>query len=221
MNLRFSGAVTQTSTGAVYFTNCLLSTSFGKTGTGYTEFDNCAVTAVSLTSAATTLFKTGTISGITINNASATAVAYNLTSAATTTLTAGTCYYFNSALYSATANTSAFTSSAGTVAGVFRCNITNASGTLSRVNLAGFWTINDTTYDLANSTFTGTNLGSVSHFDAVNVRGNLTIQGLLSTTASTKANNSTGIAGQIAADADYIYVCTATNTWKRVALSTF
>ena len=31
----------------------------------------------------------------------------------------------------------------------------------------------------------------------------------------------TGIAGEIAWDADYIYVCTATNTWKRAALSTW
>ena len=31
----------------------------------------------------------------------------------------------------------------------------------------------------------------------------------------------TGTAGDIAWDADYIYVCTATNTWKRVAISTW
>lgn len=31
----------------------------------------------------------------------------------------------------------------------------------------------------------------------------------------------TGIAGQIAYDANYIYICTATNTWKRVAIATW
>ena len=31
----------------------------------------------------------------------------------------------------------------------------------------------------------------------------------------------TGVAGEIAWDADYVYVCTATNTWKRVAISTW
>ncbi|RKF23384.1 hypothetical protein D6851_02620 [Altericroceibacterium spongiae] len=30
-----------------------------------------------------------------------------------------------------------------------------------------------------------------------------------------------GTAGQIAHDADYFYVCTAANTWKRVALATW
>ena len=33
--------------------------------------------------------------------------------------------------------------------------------------------------------------------------------------------SATGIAGEIAWDANYLYVCTATNTWKRVALSTW
>lgn len=32
---------------------------------------------------------------------------------------------------------------------------------------------------------------------------------------------STGVAGQTAYDANYFYVCTATNTWKRTALSTW
>jgi hypothetical protein len=31
----------------------------------------------------------------------------------------------------------------------------------------------------------------------------------------------TGVAGDIRYDADYIYVCTATNTWKRTAISTW
>lgn len=31
----------------------------------------------------------------------------------------------------------------------------------------------------------------------------------------------TGAAGQMAYDSDYIYVCIATNTWKRAALSTW
>ena len=31
----------------------------------------------------------------------------------------------------------------------------------------------------------------------------------------------TGTVGQLAVDASYIYVCTATNTWKRVAIATW
>lgn len=41
-------------------------------------------------------------------------------------------------------------------------------------------------------------------------------------TAKTPASASdTGTQGQIAWDADYIYVCTATDTWKRAAISTW
>jgi hypothetical protein len=42
------------------------------------------------------------------------------------------------------------------------------------------------------------------------------------TTAKTPASaTDTGVAGDICWDADYIYVCTATNTWKRSAISTW
>jgi hypothetical protein len=41
-------------------------------------------------------------------------------------------------------------------------------------------------------------------------------------TAKTPASTAdTGTAGEICWDADYIYVCTATNTWKRTAISTW
>jgi hypothetical protein len=41
-------------------------------------------------------------------------------------------------------------------------------------------------------------------------------------TAKTPATSgATGTTGEIAWDADYIYVCTATNTWKRTAISTW
>jgi hypothetical protein len=40
-------------------------------------------------------------------------------------------------------------------------------------------------------------------------------------TPATKTGTSTGTIGDISWDANYIYVCTAANTWKRVALSTF
>tara|TARA_R110002012_G_scaffold294024_1_gene489896 strand:- start:1778 stop:2020 length:243 start_codon:yes stop_codon:yes gene_type:complete len=33
------------------------------------------------------------------------------------------------------------------------------------------------------------------------------------------ATGSTGTTGQIAADANYLYVCVAANTWKRVAIA--
>lgn len=45
---------------------------------------------------------------------------------------------------------------------------------------------------------------------------------LIVTTSQTPANSgATGTAGTIAWDTNYVYVCTATNTWKRVAIATW
>ena len=51
------------------------------------------------------------------------------------------------------------------------------------------------------------------------VDGNATITGLLKSPQQTKASGATGTVGQICWDANYIYVCTSTNTWKRSALT--
>jgi len=48
---------------------------------------------------------------------------------------------------------------------------------------------------------------------------NMTVNTILSSPLQTKASTDTGTAGQICWDANYIYVCTATNTWKRVGLT--
>lgn len=44
--------------------------------------------------------------------------------------------------------------------------------------------------------------------------------GIVATSAPASASAS-GTPGQIAYDASYVYVCVATNTWKRVAISTW
>jgi len=52
--------------------------------------------------------------------------------------------------------------------------------------------------------------------------GSVRIYGDLQLTTKTPATAaSTGTTGTITWDADYIYICTATDTWKRVAISTW
>jgi hypothetical protein len=53
----------------------------------------------------------------------------------------------------------------------------------------------------------------------LSVTGNVTVTGLFQAPLTTQTSTSPGVAGQITWDANYIYVCTATNTWKRVALT--
>jgi|10_taG_2_1085330.scaffolds.fasta_scaffold01645_15 hypothetical protein len=45
------------------------------------------------------------------------------------------------------------------------------------------------------------------------------ITGVISDVAVPAADNSTGTTGQIAIGADYIYICTATNTWRRIQVT--
>lgn len=44
---------------------------------------------------------------------------------------------------------------------------------------------------------------------------------ILATTKTPASASAAGTTGQIAWDADYIYVCTTTNTWERVAIATW
>lgn len=55
--------------------------------------------------------------------------------------------------------------------------------------------------------------------DDLTVSGNITLSGILQAPQTTKASNAIGTVGQICWDANYIYVCTATNTWKRSPLT--
>jgi hypothetical protein len=47
------------------------------------------------------------------------------------------------------------------------------------------------------------------------------VPGLVLGTSTPTTSSATGTAGSIAWDSNYIYVCVATNTWKRVAISTW
>jgi hypothetical protein len=49
----------------------------------------------------------------------------------------------------------------------------------------------------------------------------IVVEDIIVTKTAPATASSTGIAGQIATDADYIYICTATDTWKRVAIATW
>lgn len=47
------------------------------------------------------------------------------------------------------------------------------------------------------------------------------VAGVLAWVAPPLTSTSSGTAGQIARDADYLYVCIATNVWRRVTLTDF
>ena len=79
--------------------------------------------------------------------------------------------------------------------------------------------INNGTSNVVVNTSTITMGVAGSNVVAIAGSGNVTITGLFQAPQSTKTSTSTGTTGQIAWDANYIYVCTAANTWKRIALT--
>ena len=75
----------------------------------------------------------------------------------------------------------------------------------------------------ADATGIGSNaifLGRANGSDTVNVPGILSAATLIETTTHTPSSaTDTGTTGQIAWDSGFIYVCIATNSWKRVAIA--
>jgi hypothetical protein len=99
--------------------------------------------------------------------------------------------------------------------------ITDASG--SNLQVDGAWPIRFTTnsserarIDSSGRLLVGTS--SDSGGALLQVNGDRIRVGTAKTPASASA---TGTAGEICWDASYIYVCTATNTWKRTAIATW
>lgn len=94
-------------------------------------------------------------------------------------------------------------------------NINSSPGNLIIGNIFG----GNTT--VGNISVTGNvNVGTVLNAVVGNLLG-LTVQSSFRQNQFTKLGNSSGLPGMIVWDTNYIYVCTATNTWKRVALSSF
>tara|TARA_R110000803_G_scaffold113619_1_gene182114 strand:+ start:218 stop:469 length:252 start_codon:yes stop_codon:yes gene_type:complete len=77
-------------------------------------------------------------------------------------------------------------------------------------------------YSTATPSLTDLLLGTDS--DSANATKNFTVESLKDFIISSSVPalaSSTGAAGQIAYDSTYIYVCVATDTWKRVAIATW
>ena len=110
--------------------------------------------------------------------------------------------------------------SSGTNVGLYRGQSSMAVGAGNWLNLAGYDGVNITagaatfgsqTKALSITSTTATFAGAVTI-------GGTVIHTLSATPASASA---TGTVGTMSWDANYIYICTATNTWKRVAIATW
>ena len=112
---------------------------------------------------------------------------------------------------------------------------TNKVSTPSDLAVGGALTVS-TSFTLTAGNLTVANgnivvtVGSISAAGGLAIQGGAAIAGGLSVTSGSivqdagnapATSSSTGVPGQIGWDSGFLYICVATNTWKRVALSTF
>ena len=65
------------------------------------------------------------------------------------------------------------------------------------------------------------NNGTAGTYRDLRLRGLIASASIIQTFLTPASASDTGTAGQIGWDTNYIYICTATNTWKRVAIATW
>ena len=97
---------------------------------------------------------------------------------------------------------------------VFGSDLVDKTGSPNNDNIAVF-TDSDTIEDTNGLTYTGQTLNVGTGTGEVDINGgSLRIRN----SAPPSSNSDTGLAGEIRWDTQYLYICTNTNTWKRVAL---
>ncbi len=69
--------------------------------------------------------------------------------------------------------------------------------------------------------YTGATTKTMVDTNSTQTLSGKTVQNLVLAGSAPGSSGATGTAGQIIYDSNYVYICTATNTWKRAALSTW
>jgi hypothetical protein len=171
--------VTHSGGGTLYLKNSSINGTFNKTSGAYCQLTEVTAqgTGINITGSGQTVIESGFQQLLTINNSSATVSVSNSGSLALVTLTAGTLLVTDSTAFSGGASTPVITTSAGSVLYVYNSRLVGTTSP-GRVSAAGFWSINNTVYDSANSTLTGTNLNTVTSFDSLRTNGNLVVNSI-------------------------------------------
>jgi len=100
-------------------------------------------------------------------------------------------------------------------------NITGSDLTLTSLTTSGGVLYANGNMVSSESDFTYNTTTNTLNVGVLKTTGAIEVGSLFKSNITTQTGTSTGTPGQICWDADYIYVCTSTNVWKRVLLSTF
>lgn len=168
-----SGAFTQNGTGRLFIRRSNLTSTFTRTSGEYTQFDevDASGTGIAINSAGSFVMNSGSQNLIQVGHPQALVTVNNSMGIGTAVVTAGTLFMNSSIVFSATNTTPSVTSAAGSVVYLFNTLSITPSQLPARVSLGGFWSINGSSLDRANSTLSANNLGTVMYFDAMNSTG--------------------------------------------------
>jgi hypothetical protein len=100
-------------------------------------------------------------------------------------------------------------------------NITGSDLTLTSLTTSGGVLYANGNMVSSEGDFTYNTTTNTLNVGVLKTTGAIEVGSLFKSNITTQTGTSTGTPGQICWDADYIYVCTSTNVWKRVLLSTF
>lgn len=176
--LSFTGGITISSAGGTYFKYCQSTGTVTKSGGGYVEVreSDFGGTGFNVTGAGTTSLKDTIVYLPKVANVSAAFAISGSPTVMMANVNAGTMVIDTSYVYSSSNTANAVTTGATGLVYLYNSHVVTPSATIGRINVgSGFWSINDTQYDKANSNVAGTNLGTVNYFDALNVQGNITL----------------------------------------------
>lgn len=138
-------------------------------------------------------------------------------------------HFNNSASYYPVLNVSEFypewfgeTSPTDPISTLVRANITNEKTKfLSNIYLSDTAGIMNHTGSIGSSGNISSTAGNIQAVNGSAIAGTGSFDTLITATHTPSSASDTGEAGTICWDADYIYICITTDTWKRVAISTW
>ena len=195
-----AGTLSITAAGGIYLIECNISGTVTANHTGYLEFRNCVAQATSITlqGLGQCAFWAGKQSNMTVSAANKVVSVHGSMNCSNVTVTAGTFSIADSFLFSASGNTTAATMSSGAIFYAYNTHVYNTAGTLARLGLptGSFYSLNSVQYDRANTTISGTSLGTETNFDSARL-GSLTVVGQSALGAVANVRITGGSNGQV------------------------
>ena len=191
--LHFANTVTHTGNAGLYFDRVTSSALISKSGAGLlnVQSSDLSSNAVSVTGNGYVTITNSMVGPLTVNASGAQVVVKDSPQILSVTNTSGVAVVNSSFVFALSNTGNAITSAVGSLTYIQNSSIAAANGAQGRIAMGGFWSTQDTSYDKANSSLTGTNLAVVSHSDAIVTVGSIAAGTSITATGNVSGGNIT------------------------------